>query len=166
MVETLQSLKDVSGWDVVKVDRTDVRMVFKGDIYVSFNVDELARGGFAKVDIVGESDVIQQFTYSALSSSVLKGDVRTVCSSLTDLILDIKYNITNSSSLHPSTNRTSHHKIKTPNDLHPPIQFPDRKYIPPSIRRPNKIPPNIHNPKSILHRPLNRRTSRTEVWRS
>jgi len=78
MAETLQSLKDVSGWDVLRVDGMEVRMVFKGDIYVSFNVNELARGGSAKVDVNGSPDAVQQFTYSALTPSTLKGDVRTV----------------------------------------------------------------------------------------
>jgi hypothetical protein len=78
MVENLQLLKDVSGWDVLRVDGVDVKMVFKGDIYVSFNVNELARGGSAKVDVIGSPDAVQQFTYSALSPSTLKGDVQTV----------------------------------------------------------------------------------------
>ena len=75
-VENLQCLRDVSGWDVVNVDGSNIRMVYKDEINVSFNVDNIGRSTL--VAIPPESDIIQQFTYSALTPNVLKGDVRTV----------------------------------------------------------------------------------------
>jgi len=77
-VENLQCLKDVSGWDVLKVDGRDVKMAFKGDLIVSFHVDKLSRGERAKVEIPGNLDPVQQFTYSAFTPSILKGDIQTV----------------------------------------------------------------------------------------
>ena len=53
-------------------------MVFKGDVNVSLHMDGYARRGSAKVDFAGPSDPVQQFTYSALAPSVLKGDIQTV----------------------------------------------------------------------------------------
>src|SRR5216117_2779448 len=74
MAENLQCLKDISGWDIVHVNGTNVKMVFHGDMTVSFDIDNLARG--IKVDIQENSDPIQQFIYSAHAD--LKGDTRTV----------------------------------------------------------------------------------------
>jgi hypothetical protein len=81
IVENLQCLKDVSGWDVVSVDGSNIKMLYKDEINVSFNVDNLNRG--ARVEIPAQSDVIQQFAYSALTPDLLKGDIRTVCPQFT-----------------------------------------------------------------------------------
>src|SRR5271154_2962396 len=75
-VENLRCLKDVSGWDVVSVEGTDIQMKYKDEIAVSFNLDNLRHGGLAKVDIPMTSDPVLTFTYSTLTT--LKGDVRTV----------------------------------------------------------------------------------------
>lgn len=76
MVETLGCLRDVSGWEVVRVFGRDIQMEYKNDITVSFNVDELRRGGSAKVEIPNTSDLVHTFTYSTLTT--LKGDIPTV----------------------------------------------------------------------------------------
>ena len=77
MVENLQCLKDISGWDVVNVEGPNVKMMmYKDEINVSFNVDYLDRG--ARVEIPGQLDAIQQLTYSVLTADILKGDIRTV----------------------------------------------------------------------------------------
>jgi hypothetical protein len=87
MVETLRCLSDVSGWDVVSVDGTDIQMKYKDDITVSFNLDNLTRRGYAKVDIPTTSDPVLAFTYSTLTT--LKGDVQTVLPHpLPNLIID------------------------------------------------------------------------------
>ena len=83
IVENLQCFRDVSGWDVLSVDGSNVKMVYKDEIKVSFNVDNVGHG--ARVDISPESDTIQQFTYSALTPDLLKGDIRTVRSQFTFL---------------------------------------------------------------------------------
>ena len=76
MVETLQCLNDVSGWEVVRVNGADIQMKYKDDVAVSFNLDNLRRGGVAKVDIPGKSDPVTTFACSALTT--FKGDVRSV----------------------------------------------------------------------------------------
>lgn len=78
MVETLGCLRDVSGWEVVRVCGGDIQMKYKDDITASFNVDKLRRGGSAKVEIPNSSDPVHTFTYSTLTT--LKGDVPTVTS--------------------------------------------------------------------------------------
>jgi len=65
---------------VVKVDGGDVQMKYKDEVMLSFNVDQLRRGGVAKVEIPDASDPVLTFTYSTLAS--LKGDVPTVPSNL------------------------------------------------------------------------------------
>ena len=82
MKENLQCLKDVSGWDIKKIDGLNVNMAFRGDINVSFNIDQLGRGGNAKVEVPESSDTVQHFTYLALTSTPLTGDVRSVCTRL------------------------------------------------------------------------------------
>ena len=68
----------MSGWDVVSVQGPNVRMLFQGSINVSFNIDDLRRGGSAKVESTNNSDPVEQFIYSTLNSSLLKGDVHLV----------------------------------------------------------------------------------------
>jgi len=81
-VDNLRWLREVSGWDILKVDGTNVRMSLRTDIIVSFDTTELARGGSATVELPSVIDPVQQFTFSALNQSALKGDVRSVSTPL------------------------------------------------------------------------------------
>jgi len=80
MVVNLHCLHDVSGWDVKKVEGANVKMTFRNEIVVSFNTEQLSHGGSANVESPAQLDPIQQFMYASLTSTNLKGDIRTVCS--------------------------------------------------------------------------------------
>lgn len=86
MVENLQCLRDVSGWDVVSVDGPNIKMMYKDEINVSFNVDNLNRG--ARLEIPAQLDAIQRLMYSALTPN-LKGDIQTVCPRFTSSNIQI-----------------------------------------------------------------------------
>jgi hypothetical protein len=71
-------LQEVSGWEVKKVDGANVKMIFRNEIVVSFNANQLSRGDSATVGIPSQMDPVQEFMYSSLTPSILKGDIRTV----------------------------------------------------------------------------------------
>jgi len=77
-VVNLRCLQQVSGWEVRKVEGVNVKMAFRNEVIVSFNTDLLSHGGSATVEIPPQMDPIQQFMYTSLTPSILKGDVRTV----------------------------------------------------------------------------------------
>ena len=76
-VESLRCLREISGWEVLNVRGSQVGMVHKEDLTVSFNVDTLAQGGSATLEMRPDGDVFQQFVHTALSSN-LKGDPQSV----------------------------------------------------------------------------------------
>ena len=57
-LETLKSLKEMTGWEISKVDGADVQMVFQGEVIVSFNADKLAQGQPAVVGAVCPQGVV------------------------------------------------------------------------------------------------------------
>jgi hypothetical protein len=77
-VETLKSLKMITGWEISKVDGANVTMVLQDEVVVSFNIEALSRGGSAMVEIPETTDPVHQFTNSAFKTTSLKGDIQSV----------------------------------------------------------------------------------------
>ena len=77
-LENLRVLGDVSGWKVTRVQGSTVEMVFEDEIAITFDVQEIGRGGSAIVKPLGVTDAIRQFTCSALTPDNLKGGLRQV----------------------------------------------------------------------------------------
>jgi hypothetical protein len=82
-VATLRCLKDMSGWDVERIVGKDVKMIYREAVTVTFNTDDLARGASAAVDIPSRKDVIEEFTFLALTSRPLQGNIQEVFSQMT-----------------------------------------------------------------------------------
>lgn len=74
----LRCLQDVSGWEIKRVDGTNVKMSFRNEIDVSFNINQLSQGNSAIIEPPSNIDPIQQFMFSSLTPQILKGDIKTV----------------------------------------------------------------------------------------
>ena len=79
----LRCLQDVSGWEIKKVDGTNVKMSFRNEIDVSFNMNQLSQGNSATIEPPSNIDPMQQFMFSSLTPQLLKGDIKTVTPHLT-----------------------------------------------------------------------------------
>ena len=109
---------DISGWEVTRVQGSMVEMCFENEITVAFDVQEISRGRSAVILPSKDVDAIRQFTCATLSSECLKGDVRTVSSFSSQLILDLEYSVPGASSLTTITNGISPHQIETSDNHH------------------------------------------------
>ena len=74
----LRCLQDISGWEIKKVDGPNVKMSFRNEIDVSFNMNQLSQGNPAIIEPPSNIDPIQQFMFSSLTSQILEGDIKTV----------------------------------------------------------------------------------------
>ena len=76
--DNLQHLIEISGWSITQVQGSKIEMILEKEVIISFDTQELAKGGSAKVRAPTEIDPIRQFSFSALTPKSLKGDVRKV----------------------------------------------------------------------------------------
>jgi hypothetical protein len=63
---------------VVKVERQNVKMVYRDEVTVSFTAANVNRGHNAVIEIPREADPLQRFMHSALTTPAFKGDVQMV----------------------------------------------------------------------------------------
>ena len=152
----LHCLQELSGWEVKKVDGANVKMIFKNEIVVSFNANQLSRGNSATVGIPSQMDPVQQFMYSSLTPSILKGDIRTVLPSPINPEsnkLDPQHNNTNPPLDIPPPYRTRLNKFKAPNiSLHD-RRLPENKHDPPALFSTYQIPRHILDSRPIFPGP-------------
>jgi hypothetical protein len=95
------------------VKGSTVEMVFEDEITVVCDTVEIAKGGSASVVMTEKMDAIRQFTYSALATENLKGDVRKVFGCFVVLIPDLNYGSESPPPIETAEDGISSHQVET-----------------------------------------------------